>query len=346
MSQAIQANKALIWDLWQKLNHFQIADLPKLIHSSFHEYVDWNGPAPVNKLRGRSDLLSKFWLPLRRAFPDLKREPAVFMAGESAGVNWVSGTGYFTGTFDANWLGIPATGRKTFIRFGQFYVLREERIAESYLILDLIDLMRQAGFQVLAPARGMEGGRIPGPSYNSGILLTEQDPLESAKSADIVLAMRLGMRRYVRGRDGTDLRSMEQSQYWHPEMEWYGPTGIGSSYSLEEYEDYHQRPWLEGFGDRSLVWTGPGRRMGNYAEGNYVCGGIWDTGYSRHNGTYGGAPGTGQTMILRDFDWWRREGDLICQNWVPIDLIHLYKQLGIDLFERMRQLRDEKSTVI
>ncbi len=36
--------------------------------------------------------------------------------------------------------------------------------------------------------------------------------------------------------------------------------------------------------------------------------------------------------------WWRREGDLLVENWIPIDLIDIFQQLGVDLFERMRDV--------
>lgn len=32
----------------------------------------------------------------------------------------------------------------------------------------------------------------------------------------------------------------------------------------------------------------------------------------------------------------RREGDQYVQNWVFVDMVHLFGQMGVDLFERMR----------
>ena len=129
---------------------------------------------------------------------------------------------------------------------------------------------------------------------------------------------------------------MEQDKYWHPDMKWYGPSGIGACFSKEEYEDFHQRPWLEGFGDRNISRAGSGRRMGRIGEGAYCAGGIWDTAYSHHNGTYAGVPATGKLMTLRDFDWWKREGEYLIENWVPIDMIDLFRQMGVDLMARLR----------
>ena len=220
--------------------------------------------------------------------------------------------------------------------------MREGKIAESYIQLDVLAVMRQAGYQVLPPAFGAEGGKVPGPLAQDGNLLTEADPLESRKSLQSVQAMGRGLRRYVRGRDGDDMRAMEQDKYWHRDMKWYGPSGIGACFSLEEFEDFHQRPWLHGFGDRNLSREGSGRVMGRIGEGKYVSGGIWDTVFSRHHGDYAGIPATGKLLTLRDFDWWKREDDTLIENWVPIDMIDLCRQMGVDLMERLRQQIEER----
>ena len=337
-----QKNKENVWDFWQRMNHVEQEGVAALIRSAFHEDVDWNGSHPINQLQGVEALITDFYQPLLRSFPDLRRDPYVFMGGECDGEYWVSATGYMTGTFVEDWLGIPATKDKTNIWFGQFYVMREGRIAESYLILDILAVMRQAGFQVLPPARGMEGGKIPGPHTGDGVLLTEQDELESRRSLQLSKAMLTGMMRYVRERDGKDLRSMEQEHYWDPQMHWYGPSGIGACHSLEEFEDFHQRPWLQGFGDRGPYPDSGGRRMGFLGEGHYACCGIWDFLGSRQHGELFGIPAAGKRISIRDFDWYRREGDLLVQNWVPIDLIDMCLQMGVDLFERLRHQVEER----
>ena len=73
------------------------------------------------------------------------------------------------------------------------------------------------------------------------------------------------------------------------------------------------------------------------AEGKYASLGIWDTVFSVNRGTFRGIPATGKLMTIRDFDWYRREGDRLVQNWVPIDLVDLFLQLGVNLFDVMAQ---------
>ena len=340
-----QRNKEIVWDYWQKLNHVGLDNAPAAIRAAVHDDVHWNGSAPIDQLLGVENLIAGFWLPLLHAFPDIKIRPYVFMGGieggesewaSEAGSEWVSGCGYLTGTFINDWLGIPATGIKTNIWFGQFYKMREGKIAESYVQYDVLAVARQAGFQLLPPAPGAEGGKVPGPVAQDGILLTEQDPLESRKTLQLVEAMGKGLMRYVRSRDGGDMSRMEQDKYWSQDMKWYGPSGIGGCFSLEEFEDFHQRNWLHGFGDRQLEVERSGVGMGFIGEGKYASGGVWDFTFSFNNGDYAGIPATGKLMTMRDFDWWKREGDYLIENWVPIDMIDLCRQMGVDLMERLR----------
>jgi len=66
-----------------------------------------------------------------------------------------------------------------------------------------------------------------------------------------------------------------------------------------------------------------------------LCG-IWDWPYATHTGKFLGLAPTEVAITIRDFDWWRREGDLLVENWVPIDLVDIFQQFGVDLFARMR----------
>jgi predicted ester cyclase len=332
-------NKELVWDFWQRMNYVEFEGIEKLVKSRMHREIAWFGPQPINELKGVDAVISGYWHPLHQSFPDIKRKCDVFLGSESCGEYWVSACGYFTGTFARDWLGIPATGEKTNIHFGQHYRIEEGMIVENYLILDVISVMRQAGYQVLPPARGAEGGKFLRPATGDGVLLFEQDPLETLKTRQLVSAMLQGMMRF----DGKNLRTMEMVNYWHPEMHWYGPAGIGSCYSLEEFEDFHQRPWLQAFPDRGMHGEpGRGRMIGIengeiLAEGNYASLGIWDIVFSVNRGPFRGVPETGKLMTIRDFDWYRRDGDRLAQNWVPIDLVDIFMQLGVDLFERLQQ---------
>jgi hypothetical protein len=42
-------------------------------------------------------------------------------------------------------------------------------------------------------------------------------------------------------------------------------------------------------------------------------------------------------ISLRSLDFWRVENGLIRENWVMVDLLHLYDQIGVDVLARMRE---------
>ncbi|MDE0816977.1 MAG: ester cyclase [Pirellulaceae bacterium] len=346
MSVINQRNKAVVWDFWQRMNFAEPDQVAGLVEKTFHKDVDWNASQPINQIRGTDALVADFYEPLRGSFPDLKLEADILMGGvrESSsrggnGAEWVSGTGHLIGTFVHDWIGIPATGKKTVIHFGQYLLMRDGKVAASYTIFDTLGVMKQAGFQVLPPALGQEGGKVIKP-YENAILLAEQDEQIGRQTRQAVSAMGSGMGRYIRSRDGLNLESMGQQMYWDQNFHWMGPTGIGSSHNLEEYEDYHQRPWLVFSGDRQDTMDFEpkgGLGVGGYAEGKFSCGGIWDWQWSRHHGEYQGVEATGKILTMRDFDWYYVDGGKIVQNWVPIDMVDIFLQLDVDLFDRMHR---------
>ena len=56
-----------------------------------------------------------------------------------------------------------------------------------------------------------------------------------------------------------------------------------------------------------------------------------------------GMPPTNQPLEGRSLDFWRCENGLIRENWVLVDILHLYHQIGVDVFARMRELTPERS---
>jgi predicted ester cyclase len=321
-------NKQLIWEYWQTMNGDIGGDDASPYAKYVHDEIFWQGPHPINILEGKDSLISGFWGPLFNSFPDIRREPYILMGGEFRGEMWVSGTGHFRGIFRNDWLGIPATGKETTIRFGEFCKIADGKIKETYIILDIPDVMHQAGYDVLAPCLGQEGF-VPGPKTEDGILLEQQDPKETEKSLTLVEAMLAGLADY----DGSDsLDSMRQERFWDPDMIWYGPHGIGTTYGLKGFQDHHQRPFLEAFPDRL-----GGNHICRHADGLYVASTGWPSLRGTHRGTYKGVEPTGKTVAMRVMDWWRRQGDRLVENWVFIDMIDLFLQMDVDLFAEMQK---------
>jgi predicted ester cyclase len=330
-----QDNKRRVWNFWQQLNNANESNVLNLAREYLDRAIDLTASHPINVQRGCDAVVENFWQPFLRAFPGLQRECFVFIGGAFAEKNWVAATGVFTGTFVRDWLGIPASGKPTTIRFGEFCAVRDGKIFESYLLLDLVDVMRQAGIRVLPVTPGDENYFPPSTGAN-GVLLEPQDEHESKNSLQLVEAMIGGLGQF----DGADASKMKQTDFWSPQMHWYGPCGIGASCNRAEYERNHQTPFLTAFPDRK-GFTHPdgGTHKARFAEGNFVASTGWPSVRATHLGEYLGAPATGKRISMRVMDFWRRENNLLMQNWVFIDLPELFLQFGVDLFARMREQR-------
>ncbi len=149
-----QRNKAVVWEYWQSMNHALAREVPDIVKRAFHKDVNWNGPQPINQIHGSNALIKNYLEPLRHSFPDIKYTADILMGGVDSDDDWVSGAGYLTGTFVHDWIGIPATGKKTVIHFGQYLLMRDGKVAASYTIFDTLCVMKQAGVHVLLPALG------------------------------------------------------------------------------------------------------------------------------------------------------------------------------------------------
>ena len=128
---------------------------------------------------------------------------------------------------------------------------------------------------------------------------------------------------------------MNLPDYWHPRFNWYGPHGIGTARGIAGFRNWHQIPFLRAMPDRKL--DAMGDLMSHwFAEGAYVC----ETGWPNmrltltDDGWMGIAP-AGREVLLRSLDFWRLEDGLIRENWVLVDLLDLYAQLGVDVLARM-----------
>ncbi|MEM7287576.1 MAG: ester cyclase [Actinomycetota bacterium] len=337
MSDTNQTNKALVLALWEALDGDDADARESAVAAAMAPGLRWFGHAPVGELHGADAFLAEAWEPLRVAFPELRRDTFIFIAGASNGradgdvsrdgKHWVTGTGVLRGTFASDYLGIPATGAEVAMRYGEFCRVVDGRIDEIYLLIDVVDLMEQAGVHVLPPCRGRPG-LYPPPRLDDGVLVDAQDQAVSDHSLDHLRRFLYdGLNVY----DQEELSSMGMADWFHPDVQWYGPGGIGACLSLQEFEDNHQRPWLVAYPDRQVQDL-----TAIFAEGVYSAAPGWAGVKATHTGPYLDAAATGATIVFNGLDWWKREGEQYVENWVFVDMVHLFDQFGIDLFERMR----------
>ena len=74
-----------------------------------------------------------------------------------------------------------------------------------------------------------------------------------------------------------------------------------------------------------------------FAEGNYSGAPGWTGVRATHKGEYLEHPATGNSLEINGLDYWKREGEVYVENWVFVDMIHLFRQFGVDLFDRLQK---------
>jgi predicted ester cyclase len=285
---------------------------------------------PLGGLEGRAALAESLLTPLWAAFPDLERCTDIVLTGASDDGLWTASLGHWVGTFEQPWLGIAPTGAVISLRFGEFLRWDAGRVTQGYLLFDLLDFFRQAGVYPasLFRPRGVED-RWPPPPAGLGTLRTETPPAESQFSLHLVSAML----RDLSSMDPTTLDSSQQSKFWHPEMMWFGPGGIGTSRRLKGFQDVFQRPFLEAFPDR--LTERPRCRIG---DGFFCAAAGWPSGSATHRGSWLGIAPTGQPVTLRAMQFWRRDESLLRECWLLFDQLDLLEKMGFDALAEARAI--------
>jgi len=306
----------------------------------------WRAAYPMNEMSGHAEATARIWSPLIHAFPDLERRDTVFLAGVYDGKTFIAANGHYCGTMRHNWLGIPATNKTVYIRYGEVWQIGPDgRAVQATLLWDVADVMRQAGVWPLAPSLGVEE-MWPSPLTADGVRLAPTDPTEGSASLEQTLQMHRTLAEFddKGSLSRQALIDMPQREHWHPKMMWYGPAGIGTTRGLDGFVDGHQLPFRIAFhrpqgtfeevsAERARNGAGHYIRLG---DGPYSVTGGWPSVYSMHlGGGFCGMPATGKPVFMRVMDFYLHHEGLIRENWVPIDMLHVFLQMGVDLLARM-----------
>ncbi len=324
-------NKRFVWEFLHGIN---AENYQRHLARGFAGDAGWQGPHPINRLDGIESIMGDYYRPLFASFPDLKRQDDLFFAGRWRGADWVCASGHYVGIFANDWLDIPATGKKTRVRFGEFYKIVESMITESYVLIDMIDVMQRSGVQLLPPCLG-DDAPVPGPDTNDGILMSDQSETESEKTAQLVDDMIEDLMRF--DPVSRDYTVMRHDRCWHQDMKWYGPAGIGTAHGIDGFIEHHQRPFLKAFPDRKAG----DKHVARPSEGHYVGSTGWPSVEATHSGDgWLGQPASNRKVGMRVMDFWRRDGDKFSENWVLIDIPELLLQMDVDLFEQLRSRQE------
>ncbi|MCK7611068.1 ester cyclase [Roseibium sediminicola] len=301
----------------------------ELISKHLRDDVVFDVAFPVNRLEGCDAVVEGFYTPLKDAFSHVRRRDEIFIGGpnrRAPGGHWIASVTHYVGNFEKPLFGIQPSHHLVFLRSGEFYRVEPDgRISEAKIIFDLLDLMRQAGLFPLPQMLGTEM-LFPGPATHDGVLPKGQ--ANGEKTLDLCEAMLADLKAF----DPENFTSKGQTGddgYWHDDMLWYGPGGIGSNYRWSGFEKDHRAAFLTAFPDRV-----GGNHYCRIGDGNFAAVSGWPSMTMTHQGDYLGVKATGKPLTLRVMDFYRCAGGKIMENWVLLDYLELFHQMGVDLIER------------
>ena len=328
MSDDIQQAKTLILS-WQKSSDSaEISELAALFAKNVADDYVWRCIHPFHQQTGAEAVIDSFYKPFRTAFSAIQRRQDIFFASrnEIDGYNsvWVASMGHFLGLFDKPFAGIPPNQKIAMIRYAEFHKIEQGKLIETALFIDLLHLMAQVGITPIPHQTGMHLVQ-PGPQTHDGLLFDIQDKQEGEATLTLINRM---IRDINQGQYATPQEELRQC--WHEDMLWWGPTGIGASYTIDRYIDQHQRPFRT---------QNEGRRFNGHicrmAEGKY--GGFfgWPNLSIKPKGGYLGMPPYNDYADMRVVDIYRRDGDKLAENWIFIDLLHFLNMQGHDILNQI-----------
>ncbi len=328
-----QDNKALIQAFYKELEGATEDSVTGILENYIADDYHWYGVHPFGEQSSAAGVAEAFWKPFLKAWSPVQRREDVFMAGtnELDGSQWVTSMGHFMGLLDDSWLGIPASRKMVFLRYADFNCVKDGKIIRGGFFCDIIGVMHQVGINPL-PIQTGASFIYPGPRTHDGIQMQAQNPAESEKTLSVLNQMISDLSNL--NTTGNDRYPPEVlAKTWHDDMIWYGPAGIGATYTIPRYQEQHSYPFREGLTDK--VFNG---HICRYAEGNYACFFGWPNLSNTPSGGFLGLPGGNIRADMRVVDVYRREGDKLAENWVLIDLPWWLKQQGLDVIERTRQI--------
>lgn len=331
-----QNEKRVVRDYHEALTKADADDCAEVLAQYTAPDWHWRGMHPFHEQHGAKAVADVFWTPLKRSVTSLQRRPDIFAAGlnEIDGFKsvWVVSMGHLMGLFDHPWLGIRPNRRITMLRYAEFNKVENGKITETAMFCDIPAVMIQAGQNPFPPQTGAHLVQ-PGPMTHEGVMYDAQDPEKGKATLAAINFMvnQLTVRSRMQTEEG---RRADLLESWHDDMIWWGPAGIGATYTIERYMKQHAEPFVEAFA-RSRVFNG---HLCKLAEGNF--GGFfgWANLTLQSDGGFMGMHEGAKPADMRVVDMYRAQDGKLVENWIFIDMLHYLNMQGLDVLARMERL--------
>jgi predicted ester cyclase len=328
----LQNAKTIVQSHFEALAGASAETVEGILASHMDDNAVWRGVHPFNQQIGPKGAAKAFWEPFLTAFTAVQRREDVFFAGHNSihdqDTIWTTSMGHLMGLFDAPFLGIPPTGKIAMLRYAEFNRVVGDRIVETAFFCDILHLMTQAGIRRF-PEQTAAHLVQPGPRTHDGVLLDPQDPAEGAKTLHIINRM-IGSIDAANATPKALTPRQELQQNWCDNMLWWGPEGIGATYTIDRYIEQHQQPFRKGMENRHF-----NGHLCRTSEGMY--GGFfgWPNLTLTNSHGFMGLPSSDVRVDMRVVDIYRREGEKLAENWVFIDMLHFMKMQGVDVLAEL-----------
>ena len=185
------------------------------------------------------------------AFSPVTFTQLIFAGEEYTATTTTYATVQWRGPFEK----VPASHSVVRVRVCDFYKMTrvpagELRIAHNWMMLDVAVLLRASGRRVLPPAAGLpDEGLFHPPRAMSGVPapLSAFTP-PAAREASRAVALELLASDW--GLQGGDSVRRASRDLWHPDMNFYGPAGVGMAQGFDQYATHVLAPLNAAFPDR------------------------------------------------------------------------------------------------
>ncbi len=322
---SFQSQKQTVLEFYGALDTAALADIEGSIRAHTTEDYIWRSYHPFGLKTDPAEIANECWVPMKTAITSMQRRMDVFFAGDNFMDDgqsvWVCTMGHLMGLFDQPWLGIQPNNKLVMLRYAEFHRVVDNKIAETAFYFDIPHLMVQAGYNPF-PNQTASPLVQPGPATHDALMYQDADPAESQRTMDSMNQMISDLGQW---QGGLPLEE-ELAMTWHDDMLWWGPAGIGATYTIKRYAQQHSGPFRAAFTDRSKT-----KHIARIAEGSYSGFFGWPNFTARPTGGFIGMPPSDTLCEFNVIDIYRREGDKLKENWIFIDMLHYLKQLGVDV---------------
>ena len=285
----------------------------------------WEGVFPFNERRGAKEVAEVFWTPLKESLSHMQIRQDIFFAGIGIdGKTWVMNMGQFMGNFDKDYMRIPRTTKMHHLRYGEWICVEDGKITKISCHVDLLGFMEEAGICPLGYSTG-HFFVYPGPIDHNGLQYEDAPYDQAEKTKAIVDEMMAGLDSLnTSHRTPQDMLRLT----WKEDMIWYGPSGIGASYTIPRYQMQHQIPFRTQLDDKvANPYTS------YFAEGDFACY-VMSMNASPTGGWLGVTGGHKSVFLSGDTDVYYCKDGKISENWCFIDLPYWLNEQGYNIFER------------